>query len=82
MVDITENVDKRYIAEVIINLAHRLNLMVTAEGVETEEQLRMLVSQQCDFIQGFLFSMPLPPEDIEEILKRGRLDIIRYLQMV
>ena len=82
VVDITENVDKRYIAEVIINLAHRLNLMVTAEGVETEEQLRMLVSQQCDFIQGFLFSMPLPPEDIEEILKRGRLDIIRYLQMV
>ena len=70
MEDITENVDKRYIAEVIINLAHRLSLMVTAEGVETEEQLRMLVSQQCDFYSRISFSMPLPPEDIEGILKQ------------
>lgn len=80
--DITNDSDKRYIAQVIINLAHRMNLMVTAEGVETEEQLRMLVNQRCDMIQGFLFSRPLPSEDIEEILRRGRLDIAEYVQMV
>jgi diguanylate cyclase (GGDEF)-like protein/PAS domain S-box-containing protein len=44
----------------IISLAHSLNLKVVAEGVETEEQSRLLRLLRCDEMQGFLFSKPLP----------------------
>ncbi len=44
----------------IVNLAHSLRLTVVAEGVETEEQARLLRSLQCDEVQGYLFSKPLP----------------------
>jgi len=49
----------------IINLAHALNLKVVAEGVETEEQLRLLRLLNCDEMQGFLFSKPVPVEIFE-----------------
>lgn len=78
--DITNDRDKRYIAEVIIALAHRMNLMVTAEGVETEEQLRLLIDRNCDVIQGYLFSKPLPPNDIERLLRRGRLNLMKFIR--
>jgi len=45
-----------------IALAHNLGLAVTAEGVETEAQRLLLTSHHCDFMQGFLFSRPLPAE--------------------
>jgi len=44
----------------IINLAHALKLCVVAEGVETEEQARLLRLLNCDEAQGYLFSRPLP----------------------
>jgi len=50
------------IAASIILLAHSMNLKVAAEGVETKEQLEMLRRQGCDYIQGFLFSKPVPAE--------------------
>jgi diguanylate cyclase (GGDEF)-like protein len=49
----------------IINLAHSLKLKVVAEGVETEEQSRLLRLLSCDEMQGFLFSKPLPVEVFE-----------------
>jgi EAL domain-containing protein (putative c-di-GMP-specific phosphodiesterase class I) len=49
----------------IINLAHSLKLNVVAEGVETEQQSRQLLSQNCDEMQGFLFSKPVPAEIFE-----------------
>jgi len=49
----------------IINLAHALKLKVVAEGVETEEQLRLLRLLNCDEMQGFLFSKPVPVEIFE-----------------
>jgi diguanylate cyclase (GGDEF)-like protein/PAS domain S-box-containing protein len=55
----------------IIALAHSLKLTVVAEGVETQEQARLLRQLGCDEAQGFLFSRPLPFEAIEELL-RGR----------
>jgi diguanylate cyclase (GGDEF)-like protein/PAS domain S-box-containing protein len=49
----------------IVNLAHSLKLKVVAEGVETEEQSRLLRSLSCDEMQGYLFSKPVPGETFE-----------------
>lgn len=48
---------------VMINLAHGLKLRVTAEGVESSEQLSLLEELGCDSIQGFLLARPLPPDE-------------------
>jgi EAL domain-containing protein (putative c-di-GMP-specific phosphodiesterase class I) len=50
------------IVKAIMQLAHSLRLEVTAEGVETEDQLRRLRDLGCDHIQGFLFSKPVDAE--------------------
>lgn len=52
----------------IIALAHTFGLQVVAEGVETEEQLRILRTLQCDRMQGYLFSKPLPAEQVMQFL--------------
>jgi EAL domain-containing protein (putative c-di-GMP-specific phosphodiesterase class I) len=49
-------------------MAHRLNLEVVAEGVETESQFEFLRSEGCDCVQGFLFAEPLTPKQFEETL--------------
>jgi EAL domain-containing protein (putative c-di-GMP-specific phosphodiesterase class I) len=56
------------IVQTIISLTHALNRKVVAEGVETEEQARLLRSLRCDQYQGFLFSKPLPADGIERML--------------
>jgi diguanylate cyclase (GGDEF)-like protein/PAS domain S-box-containing protein len=62
--------DDAAIALLIISMAHHLNLSVVAEGVETEEQMRLLRSQQCDIMQGYLVSKPLPGAEMTEMLSR------------
>ncbi|QJD92693.1 EAL domain-containing protein [Duganella dendranthematis] len=56
------------IASSIIGLAHRLKLRVIAEGVETEQQRSFLRENGCDEMQGYLFSRPLPPEQLALLL--------------
>ncbi len=58
------------IVSTIISLAHGLNLKVVAEGVETEEQSKLLKLLRCDQIQGFLYSRPLPVEQVELLMSR------------
>lgn len=58
------------IVSTLISLAHSLELKVVAEGVETEEQSRLLTLLRCDQIQGYIFSPGLPPELIEDKLPR------------
>lgn len=58
----------RAIVKTIIGLATNLNLKVVAEGVETKEQASFLNSLACDNVQGYLYSKPLPYEQIEPLL--------------
>jgi diguanylate cyclase (GGDEF)-like protein len=53
-----------------IDMAHRLGLLVVAEGVETEDQLQWLVSQGCDLVQGYHTGRPMAPERLFEWLAR------------
>lgn len=54
------NSDDMALCEAIIVMAHKLNIKVIAEGVETEEQRNLLAGVGCDFAQGYLFSRPVP----------------------
>jgi len=56
----------------IIGLAHNLKLKVVAEGVETREELEFLKAHDCDMIQGYYFSRPLPLQDFAAFLKARR----------
>ena len=59
------------LCEAIVVMAHKLGLKVIAEGVETEAQADLLRAAHCDSMQGFLFSRPIPPEQLEAILRHG-----------
>jgi EAL domain-containing protein (putative c-di-GMP-specific phosphodiesterase class I) len=54
----------------IVHLGRALGLTVTAEGVETKEQHRFLQALGCHQLQGFLFSKPVPPEEIDALMER------------
>ena len=56
------------ISKAIIAMAHSLNLKVVAEGVENVDQLSFLRSHQCDEVQGFLFSKPVPQNEFTRLL--------------
>lgn len=66
--DIVKDKGDAAIAQIIILLGHSLRLKVIAEGVETNEQLKLLHQQGCDEIQGFFFSQPLSVADMEKLL--------------
>ena len=62
--DVANSSQDREIVHAIIAMAHALHLKVVAEGVETAEQLAFLQEHACDQVQGYLFSKPLPLEEI------------------
>ncbi len=68
--DVTSDETAAAIVSYVINLAHTLQLNVVAEGVETEEQYTFLRHYGCDQMQGYLFSQPLPAEEILPFLKQ------------
>ncbi|SDX33464.1 bifunctional diguanylate cyclase/phosphodiesterase [Paenibacillus sp. CF384] len=75
--DMIENPKERAIVGAIIVMSHSLNLCVTAEGVETMEQVKLLSELNCDDVQGYIFSRPLLPEEcanrlVENVSFAGR----------
>ncbi len=68
--DVTSNPDSAAITDAIIALAKSLRLNITAEGVETQEQLDYLRMRGCDEGQGFYFSRPVPADIIAPMLQK------------
>lgn len=67
--DIPTNEEDVTLVLTIIAMAHNFKLKVIAEGVETQAQMDFLTQKNCDEIQGYLISRPLPAKDIEQLIK-------------
>jgi diguanylate cyclase (GGDEF)-like protein len=68
--DVTRNKNADAIVKAIIAMAKNLKITVIAEGVETEEQLNFLRSHDCDQIQGFIYSRPVPDNEFTALLEK------------
>jgi diguanylate cyclase (GGDEF)-like protein/PAS domain S-box-containing protein len=68
--DVVAKPEDAAIVRAVINMAHTLQLVVVAEGVENEEQLAFLRQQRCDEMQGFLFSPAIEAAEFEKLLRR------------
>ena len=69
--DVTSNPDSAAVTDAIIALAKSLRLNITAEGIETQEQLDYLQKRGCEEGQGFYFSRPVPADVIAQMLKES-----------
>ncbi|MER2515502.1 MAG: EAL domain-containing protein [Candidatus Accumulibacter phosphatis] len=70
--DIVTDPKAANIATSVIALAHRMQLKVVAEGVETDAQLGYLRQHRCDQMQGYLFSKPVAADDFARLITEGR----------
>ena len=60
----------RKLVKLILDIAKDLQVKVIAEGVETEKQMKFIKDNGCDYIQGYYFSKPLPPEEFEKLIEK------------
>jgi EAL domain-containing protein (putative c-di-GMP-specific phosphodiesterase class I) len=67
--DLATDEDDQAVTSAVISLGQKLNLRVLAEGVETDEQVAFLRRNNCDEMQGHLFSKPVPAQDIEKLFQ-------------
>ena len=56
----------------VIKMAKSLDMLVIAEGVEEEKQVKMLKRLGCDYIQGYYFAKPMPKKDYVKLLQKSR----------
>ncbi len=70
--DIQDDINDAAIAKSIIGLAHNMQMIVIAEGVENTYQIEWLRNKGCDQAQGFLYAKPMPAEQLEEYFIDGR----------
>jgi diguanylate cyclase (GGDEF)-like protein len=66
--DIPHNKSDMAISSAVIAMAHKLNLRVVAEGIETKEQLKFLQKNDCEIGQGYYFGKPMPVDEMTELL--------------
>lgn len=71
--DIATDKNDHTIVAAIIAMAHSLDMDVIAEGIETEEQLNLLIAQKCNHYQGYYFGKPVPAAEIERILNKSAI---------
>lgn len=74
--DISKQADNRAIVRAIITMAKNLGLKVIAEGAETQEEIRFLLNNDCDCVQGYFFYKPLPVAKCTQLLleNHGKMD--------
>ncbi len=70
VIRMTKTAEDASIVSAILSLAHQLKLKVVAEGVEELEQADFLRARHCDELQGYLFSRPVPADQIEAMLRK------------
>ncbi len=70
VIDIPDNIRNGALVRAAVGMAHGLNLVTVAEGVETPEQRDFLVSVGCDLLQGYLFGRPMPPDALAEMIRK------------
>ena len=78
--DLPDDTEDRAIAQAIINMGRALGMTIVAEGVETAAQESFLRAHGCDEMQGYLFSRPLPPEQLADLLRPAPLLVSPPLQ--
>jgi EAL domain-containing protein (putative c-di-GMP-specific phosphodiesterase class I) len=78
--DLPDDTEDRAIAQAIISMGKALGMTIVAEGVETVEQREFLRSHGCDEMQGYLFSRPVAPEQLAELLRPAPLLVSPPLQ--
>ncbi|AOM82395.1 putative bifunctional diguanylate cyclase/phosphodiesterase [Salisediminibacterium beveridgei] len=71
--ELKRNHNDQAIVTSIIQLAHNMGMKVIAEGVETSDSLNFLMDQHCDQMQGYLYSRPIPPEQLPLFLTENRV---------
>ncbi|MCO4786848.1 MAG: EAL domain-containing protein [Marinomonas atlantica] len=76
--DLEADKDDRMIVEAIIAMAHKLGILVIAEGVETRAQLEMLKSFNCDLGQGYFISRPIPQEQFDQFPENRSVDQLMH----
>ena len=78
--DLPSDSEDRAIAQAIISMGKALGMTVIAEGVETAEQYTFLQNHDCDEMQGFLFSEPVPPRQVADLLRPTTVVVAPPLQ--
>jgi len=71
--NLSEGSDDLVLCEAMIVMAHKLEIQVVAEGIETKQQKELLQRAGCDFGQGYLFSRPVPSEEFEGLLAENSI---------
>lgn len=71
--DLMIDPSNKALVSAIIIMSHHLGIKVIAEGVETAEQYEFLCKHNCDEAQGYFFSPPVPVEEAEILLKKGKI---------
>jgi EAL domain-containing protein (putative c-di-GMP-specific phosphodiesterase class I) len=79
--DIVDDHHDQVLVKTISEIAHRFDLVVVAEGVETQEQLEQLRKYNCDEIQGYLFSKPILSSEASDLLNANPDDSLHMLEI-